>query len=164
MGGHSGRNDVRLQTVALYAAYASNMDPEQMAQRAPHSPLQGTGWLQGWRLTFGGERIGWDGALATVVEDAAEHVFVALYDVPEWDEQQLDRWEGTELGVYRKIRVRIETLDGDVPAWLYVLDDYEGGLPSARYLGIIGDAAERAGAPDDYVKDLRARPCKSLGD
>jgi gamma-glutamylcyclotransferase (GGCT)/AIG2-like uncharacterized protein YtfP len=140
------------------------MDPEQMAQRAPHSPLHGTGWLQGWRLTFGGEDIGWDGALATVVEDADQHVFVALYDVPEWDEQRLDTWEGTELGVYTKIRVRVDTLDGDVAAWMYVLDDYEGGLPSARYLGILGDAAERAGAPDDYVKDLRSRACKSLGD
>src|SRR4051794_31646590 len=92
------RNVVSWQTVALYAAYASNMDPEQMAQRAPHSPLRGTGWLPGWRLTCGGEHIGWDGALATVVEDAMEHVFVALYDVPEWDEKELDRWEGTELG------------------------------------------------------------------
>jgi hypothetical protein len=150
--------------VAFYAAYASNMDPEQMAQRAPHSPVYGTGWLPGWRLTFGGQDVGWDGALATVVEDSAAHVFVAIYDVPTWDEQELDAWEGAALGVYRKIRVRIETLEGDVLCWLYVLDDYEGGLPSARYLGILADAAEKAGAPDDYVKDLRSRPCKSLGD
>jgi hypothetical protein len=153
-----------LRIVALYATYASNMDPEQMAQRAPHSPLRGTGWLQGWRLTFGGEASSWEGALATVVEAPWEHVFVVLYDVPEWDERELDRWEGAELGVYRKIRVRVDTLDGDVPAWMYVLDDYEGGLPSARYLGILADAAEKAGAPDDYVKELRSRPCKSLGD
>jgi len=150
--------------VAWYAAYASNMDPEQMAQRAPHSPLRGTGWLQGWRLTFGGSDIGWDGALATVVEEADEHVFVALYDVTPQDEESLDRWEGTDLGVYAKIRVRVETLDGDVLCWMYVLDAYEGGLPSARYVGILADAAERAGAPDDYVKELRTRRCKSLGD
>jgi len=155
---------VRLTSVALYAAYASNMDPAQMAQRAPHSPLRGTGWLQGWRLTFGGQDVGWDGALATVVEDPDEQVFVVLYDVPSWDEQELDAWEGAELGVYRKIRVRVQTLDGDVLCWTYVLDDYEGGLPSARYLGILADAAEAAGAPDDYVKELRNRPCKSLGD
>jgi gamma-glutamylcyclotransferase (GGCT)/AIG2-like uncharacterized protein YtfP len=150
--------------VALYAAYASNMDPEQMAQRAPHSPSRTTGWLQDWRLTFGGEDVGFEGALATVVEDAGDHVFVVLYDVPDCDEQALDEWEGAALGVYRKTRVRIATLDGDVLAWLYVLDDYEGGLPSARYLGILADAAEKAGAPDDYVKELRSRPCKSLGD
>lgn len=135
-----------------------------MAQRAPHSPQRGTGWLRGWRLTFGGEDIGWEGALATVVEDPDSEVFVVLYDVPEWDTELLDRWEGAELGVYRKIRVRVDTEEGDVLAWLYVLDGYEGGLPSARYLGILGDAAEKAGAPDDYVKDLRNRPCKSLGD
>ncbi len=150
--------------MALYAAYASNMDPDQMAQRAPHSPLRTTGWLQGWRLTFGGENVGFEGALATVVEDSSDHVFLVLYDVPDCDEQALDGWEGAALGVYRKTRVRVATLDGDVLAWLYVLDDYEGGLPSARYLGILADAAEKAGAPDDYVKDLRDRPCKSLGD
>ncbi|GAA4621736.1 gamma-glutamylcyclotransferase [Actinoallomurus vinaceus] len=135
-----------------------------MAQRAPHSPLRTTGWLKGWRLTFGGENVGFEGALATVVEDADEHVFVVLYDVPDCDEQALDEWEGAALSVYRKTRVRIATLDGDVLAWLYVLDAYEGGLPSARYLGILADAAEKAGGPDDYVKDLRTRPCKSLGD
>jgi hypothetical protein len=150
--------------VALYAAYASNMDPDQMAQRAPHSPLRTTGWLKDWRLTFGGENVGFEGALATVVEASREHVFVVLYDVPDLDEQALDGWEGAALGVYRKIRVRIATLDGDALAWLYVLDAYEGGLPSARYLGILADAAEKAGAPDDYVKELRSRPCKSLGD
>ncbi|MCW2945936.1 MAG: hypothetical protein JWR24_2653, partial [Actinoallomurus sp.] len=109
--------------MALYAAYASNMDPEQMAQRAPHSPLRTTGWLQDWRLTFGGENVGFEGALATVVEDSGEHVFVVLYDVTASDEQALDEWEGAGLGVYRKIRVRIAALDGDVLAWLYVLDD-----------------------------------------
>lgn len=148
----------------VYAAYGSNMDPEQMAMRAPHSPVRGVGWLPGWRLTFGGETLGWEGALATIVEDPADHVFVALYDVPEFDEQSLDQWEGAARGLYHKVRLRVQTLDGEVVAWFYVLDGYEGGLPSARYLGILADAAERAGAPDDYVKELRGRPCKSLGD
>ena len=48
-------------------------------------------------------------------------------------------------------------------AWLYVLDAYEGGLPSARYLGMLAEAAEAAGAPDDYVAELRVRPCRSVG-
>jgi len=33
--------------VPLYAAYGSNMDPTQMAKRAPHSPMVGAGWLVG---------------------------------------------------------------------------------------------------------------------
>jgi gamma-glutamylcyclotransferase (GGCT)/AIG2-like uncharacterized protein YtfP len=149
--------------VELYAAYGSNMSPAQMAERCPHSPQQGTGWLEGWRLTFGGADIGWEGALATVVEDADERVFVVLYELSEGDERALDRWDGATIGYYRKFRVRVATLEGDILAWLYVLNDYEGGLPSARYLGIVADAAELAGAPADYVRWLRTRPCASLG-
>jgi|ERR1022692_818105 gamma-glutamylcyclotransferase (GGCT)/AIG2-like uncharacterized protein YtfP len=133
------------------------MDPAQMVKRCPHSPQAGTGWLEGWRLTFGGEDIGWEGALATVVEEADQRVFVVLYEVPENDEQSLDRWDGATLGYYSKLKVRVATLEGDAVAWLYVLNDYEGGLPSARYLGIVADAAESAGAPADYLDWLRSR-------
>lgn len=129
-----------------------------MLERAPHSPMAGTGWLEGWRLTFGGEDLGWEGALATIVEDPGSRVFVVLYDVTPLDEDGLDRWEGGELGIHSKIRLRVQTMDGSVLAWLYVLDAYEGGLPSARYLGVLADAAEAAGAPADYVDDLEPAP------
>jgi hypothetical protein len=148
--------------MALYAAYGSNLDPERMSLRAPHSPLRGSGWLTGWRLTFGGEENTWEGALATLVEDPGDQVFVNLYDVTEPDEQQLDEWEGLSTGVSQKIHVRVQTLDGDVLAWVHVLKAYEGGLPSAKYLGMLADAAEAGGAPDDYVLELRNRPCVSV--
>ena len=143
----------------LYAAYGSNLDPGQMADRCPHSPLRGTGWLTGWRLTFGGE--GWDGALPTVVEEEGSQVFVALYDVTDSDEAALDVWESADSGLYRKLRLTVATLDGEQVAWVYVLDDFEGGLPSARTIGLLSSAAEVAGAPDDYVAALRSRPCNS---
>jgi gamma-glutamylcyclotransferase (GGCT)/AIG2-like uncharacterized protein YtfP len=138
----------------LYAAYGSNMDPDQMSRRCPHSPTRGNGWLPGWRLTFGGEEFGWDGA----------QVFVALYEISPEDEAALDSWESADNGLYRKLRVRVETLDSAQVAWLYVLDAYEGGMPSATYLGALSEAAAAAGAPDDYVEDLRNRPCRSLGE
>ncbi len=151
----------------LYAAYASSMHPETMLRRAPHSPLRATGWLAGWRLAFAGEELGWEGSIATVVQasdleaDLPEpSVFVALYEVSDADESSMDEWEGLDLRTFRKLRVRVETMNGPVPAWLYVVDSYEGGLPSARYLGMLADAAEAAGAPGDYVADLRARPCR----
>src|SRR4051794_8585604 len=143
----------------LYAAYGSNLDPRQMARRCPHSPLQHTGWLTGWRLTLGGE--GWDGSLPTLAEDPDSQVFVALYDATEADEAALDEWESADSGLYRKVKVRVDTLEGELPAWAYVLDDFEGGMPSARTLGILADAAESAGAPSDYVRELRNRPCSS---
>jgi hypothetical protein len=60
-------------------------------------------------------------------------------------------------------RLSSDTDTDPVLAWLYVLDAWEGGLPSARYLGVMADAAEIAGAPADYVHDLRTRPARNIG-
>ena len=149
--------------MALYAAYGSNLDPARMGERCPHSPLRTTGWLSGWRLTFGGEEHGWDGSVPTVVQDPFEQVFVAVYDVSTRDEAALDGWEQADTGLYRKTRLRVSTLTGELVVWAYVLDAYEGGLPSASYLGVLADAADAAGAPEDYVAALRRRACRSTG-
>lgn len=147
--------------MTLYAAYGTNLDPVRMSERCPHSPLQGTGWLQGWRLTFGGEDHGVDGALATIVEDPFEQVFVGVYDITDEDVVELDRWDSADTGLFRKLKVRVSLLQSEVVAWVYVLDAFEGGLPSATYLGTLADAAEAADAPADYVAALRGRPCRS---
>ena len=147
--------------MTLYAAYGTNLDPERMAEHCPHSPLQGTGWLTGWRMTFGGEDLGWDGALATIVQDPFEQVFVAVYDVTREDESALDGWESADSGLYRKTKVRVSTMTEALVAWTYVLDAFEGGLPSASYLGVLANAAEAASAPDDYVSAIR-RPALPL--
>ena len=144
--------------MTLYAAYGSNLDPAQMLVRAPHSPHRGIGWLENWRLTFGGEDIGWEGAVATVVEEPLSRVFVALYDLTPADEAALDNWEGANLDLYTKIRVRVHTMNGEELAYIYVLNAFEGGLPSKRYLSIMLDAAIAAGAPVDYLEDLAKRP------
>ena len=149
--------------VTLYAAYGTNLDPARMGERCPHSPLQGAGWLEGWRLTFGGEDLGWDGAMATVVQDPYEQVFVAVYDVTDEDAAQLDQWESADTGLFRRVRVRVALLTGEVVAWMYVLDAFEGGLPSASYLGVLSDAAEAGGAPTDYVSWIRSHECRSTG-
>ncbi|MFT4288879.1 gamma-glutamylcyclotransferase [Nocardioides sp.] len=150
--------------MTLYAAYGTNLDPALMGARCPHSPLRTTGWLIGWRLTFGGEEHGWDGALPTLAQDPADPhaaVFVAIYDIAPQDERTLDGWESADTGLYRKTKVRVNTLTDDVVAWTYVLDAYEGGLPSAHLLGTLANAAEAADAPVDYVTALRLRPCRS---
>jgi len=143
--------------MTLYAAYGSNLDPRQMLLRAPHSPHRGTGWLRGWRLTFGGEEIGWEGAVATLAEDYGHSVFVSIYDLTQAEENALDQWEGVTTDLYRKIRVRVETLDGSPLCYVYVLNSFEGGLPSPRYLEIMVNAAREAGAPEDYINDLSNR-------
>jgi gamma-glutamylcyclotransferase (GGCT)/AIG2-like uncharacterized protein YtfP len=148
--------------VRHYAAYGSNLDPGRMRAYCPHSPMIGTGWLEGWRLTFAGEdELGWEGSVTTIVESSGDRVFVALYDVHPWDAAGLDEVEGVTAGTYRKLHVRVATLDGDVTAWVYVYTGYEGGLPTAWYLAEIAGAAEKAGAPADYVAQLRSHPTRT---
>jgi hypothetical protein len=131
-----------------------------MLTRAPHSPIIGPGWLNGWRLTFGGEDRSWQGALPTIVEAADSQVYVMLYALTDFDENNLDSAEGFDLGMYRKIRVRVSTLDRDVTAWLYVVDGYEDGLPLRQHVEDIITAARTAGAPEDYIADLQSRMCQ----
>ena len=85
-----------------------------------------------------------------------------LYDMPKEDEA-----EPRPMGGLRTRHPQEDPLPGTessdttaepVLAWLYVLDAWEGGMPSARYLGVMADAAEIAGAPSEYVHDLRTRP------
>src|SRR6185312_13517779 len=148
--------------VRHYAAYGSNLDPARMRAYCPHSPMVGVGWIEGWRLTFAGEgEMGWEGAVTTIVESPGDRVFVSLYDVHPWDAAQLDEVEGVTAGAYQKLTVRVETLDGEVSVWVYVFDGYEGGMPTAWYLSEIANAAEKAGAPDDYVSELRGRPTRT---
>ena len=97
------------------------------------------------------------------MQDPFEQVFVAVYDVTREDEQALDGWEAADTGLYRKTKVRVSTMTGELVVWTYVLDAYEGGLPSASYLGVLADAAEAADAPADYVAALRRRACRSTG-
>jgi gamma-glutamylcyclotransferase (GGCT)/AIG2-like uncharacterized protein YtfP len=132
-----------------------------MRAYCPHSPMVGVGWLEGWRLTFAGDGLlGGEGAVTTVAESPGDRTFVAIYDVNPADEKQLDDVEGVDAGTYQKLHLRVATLDGDVTAWVYVLNGYEGGLPTVWYLSELVRAAECAGAPADYIEDLRARPTR----
>lgn len=143
--------------MAIYAAYGSNLNPNRMRQLAPSSPLIGPGWLLGWRLTFGGADLGWECALPTIVEDPNSQVFVMLYALTETDERNLNSAEGFDLGYYSKIHVRVSTLEKDETAWIYVVQGYEDGLPLRKYVNEIIDAAIIAGAPNDYIENLRFR-------
>ena len=99
------------------------------AARARHSG-EPAGWKDGgWRSA--GKASAWTGPWRRSSTDPGTRVFVVFYDVWENEEKELDNWDGVTFGYYRKAKVRVETLDGDVLAWLHVLNFYEGGLPSA---------------------------------
>src|SRR4051794_41827920 len=105
------------------------MDPRRMSERCPHSPLRGTGWLIGWRLTFGGEEHGWDGALSTIVEDPIEQVFVAGYDVTPEGGAAPGGWGGAHPRPYPQNPLPGAAQEGSMGGGAQVPDPPQGGPP-----------------------------------
>ena len=65
------------------------------------------------------------------------------------DDEETDRWR-VPTRIHRKVRARIDTAtDGPVRYGVGVMDAFEGGLPSARYLGVMKAEAADRGAPAD---------------
>ena len=78
-----------------YFAYGSNLHDPQMTRRCKDSVPVASCKLQGWRLVFRGVAdIEYSG-------NDADYVHGAIYKVSEWDESQLDIYEGFP-NLYRK--------------------------------------------------------------
>ena len=88
--------------MGLYAAYGSNMDPAQMLRRCPSSPHTGTGWIRGWRLTFGAEEYGFGNAvLLSATESVSDQDIRTLVDAL-----------GEVLGARSRERASVEAYGG----------------------------------------------------
>lgn len=137
LGGARGRE--RRPRPALYFAYGSNLDVDQMANRCPGARLVGRAWLDGHRLAFAGTSRLWGGGVATVVEAPWRSVPGALYEAGSGDFEVLDAVEGHPW-FYRRCGLDVRSEDGTVrAAVVYVLDASAHGLalPSEPYLEAI---------------------------
>ena len=88
---------------ALYFAYGSNLDADQMRERCPSSACLGGARLAHHRLDFTHFSRRWRGGAADVVRDHAAHVWGALYRLDLDDLRRLDRFE---VG-YDRIDIRV---------------------------------------------------------
>ena len=82
-----------------YIAYGSNLNIEQMRFRCPDARVIGTANLDGWELLFKGSKTG---SYLTVEPKTGSTVPVAVWEVSEADEQNLDRYEGFPAFYYKK--------------------------------------------------------------
>lgn len=143
----------------IYAAYGSNMNLAQMAQRCPKATVCGKGELKGYRLTFRG---GAGGGVANVEKSRDASVPIVLWWITPICEEVLDRYEGYPH-LYEKRLVEIETPGGTAIAMIYVMAKrYERmpSHPSGYYYGVIKQGYKDNGIP---LKALNAAllGCKS---
>ena len=122
-----------------YIAYGSNMVEEQMAVRCPDARLIGTGYIAGARLEF---------YLHATVErtgDLRNRVPVAVWEISEQDERNLDRYEGFPH-YYRKETWPIVLADGsEIIGMIYTMRLIRKSPPVDAYYNGIANAYRRLG-------------------
>ncbi len=134
----------------IYIAYGSNLNTQQMVYRCPTARRIGSGMLKGWRLAFKGLRTG---SFLTILRDPDGEVPVGLFEVQEWDEEALDRYEGYPV-LYQKIEQSVQTEKGQVKGFVYVMrEDAEYGIPTGLYVKICLEGYEDFGFEDRYFWD-----------
>jgi gamma-glutamylcyclotransferase (GGCT)/AIG2-like uncharacterized protein YtfP len=107
----------------IYAAYGSNLDQARMTGRCPGAEPAGAALLPGWRLVLR--------RFADIEPDPGSSVPVGLWRIRLGHLRRLDRFEGTALGVYERLRV---VLPAGSEAWIYAGRRLRPGPPEAWYV------------------------------
>ena len=147
-----------------YFAYGSNMGRGTFLERRGMRPRASRrAYLDGHRLCFDlpigpGER-----GVANLVADPDARTWGVIYRLSADACAFLDRTEGVDRGVYRRIAIEVVATDGTHPERMAAFA-YQGDArdprrkPSARYLGLLLAGAHEMALPADYVAWLEAFP------
>jgi cation transport regulator ChaC len=150
-----------MEEALWYFAYGSNLDPGTFLGRRRMQPLMTRiGVLHDFELRFDlpvgpGER-----GVANVAPRPGDHVWGALYQLSHASAERLDRTEGVDKGVYRRLAVVVRTpADDEIAAFTYRSEiSRPERKPSRRYLGLLLTGASEHGLPAGYIERLRSLP------
>ena len=134
----------------LYFAYGSNMDRAAMARRCPNSRPIGIARLMRHRFIISGD------GYASVVRDPSRTVWGLLWDLALADVPPLDRYENLSGGLYTKAVLPVLTPAGPRRAMTYLGRSAAYGAPKDGYVEGVLAAAQGAGLPAGYCRELAA--------
>ena len=134
---------------ALYLAYGSNLNIEQMAHRCPTAKVVGATAFNDHLLLFRGPR---SSAVATVGPCKGESVPVLVWEITPADEDALDRYEGWPY-FYRKEKVKVMFDGNSISAMIYIMNEGRPlGTPGCYYYSIILDGYKAAGFNENILR------------
>jgi len=148
-----------------YFAYGSNLDWAQMKGRCPSTRFVAVARLPGYRLAFTRFSTRRRCGAADVVEDPANEVWGALYEIEPPDFVPLDRYEdyvpGRAHNAYQRIELPVHrhgAADPPALAWVYVVCDKSPRehAPNAEYKRLMTGGARHWGLPAPYIALLDA--------
>ena len=139
-----------------YIAYGSNMVEEQMAYRCPNARLIGMGQLPNHRLEF---------YLHATVERSRAHgasVPVAVWEIDEEDEKNLDHYEGFPK-YYTKHKRKVVMDDGSqIEGMVYIMNLIRAEPPTEVYYNGIRKAYIKLGLRSEIKRVLEPALRRSL--
>jgi arsenate reductase (thioredoxin) len=145
---------------ALYFAYGSNLEPVQMAARAPGHRVVGRAVLRDHELRFRGYGRDWAGAVATIEPAPGHDVHGVVFAITADHYRSLDGYEGYDgegaaTNLYDRIPARVEMEDGDaVEVLTYRMRPAPEGAPSRRYRDAILIGMRQHGLPAGAIAAL----------
>lgn len=148
-----------------YIAYGSNLNISQMRMRCPDSRIIGTGTLDGWELLFKGSKTG---SYLTIEQNPDGSVPVAVWEVSERDERNLDLYEGYPKFYYKKDMVipikGIRT--GKVrkrKVFVYIMhEDRPLGMPTGSYIHTCAKGYENFGFNIDTLFEAISKTWEAI--
>ncbi|MDE6748581.1 MAG: gamma-glutamylcyclotransferase [Lachnospiraceae bacterium] len=143
-----------------YLAYGSNLNLPQMRLRCPTARVVGTAMIEDYELLFKGSKTG---SYLTIEKAKGGKVPVAVWEVQEKDEAELDRYEGYPT-FYYKLEMHI-TFKGiktgkerKRKAFVYIMHENRPlGFPSKHYVETCMVGYHTFGFDDNYLWDAIER-------
>lgn len=112
-----------------YLAYGSNLNVQQMRFRCPDATILGTAEIPDYQLLFKGSKTG---SYLTIEKKKGSTVPVAVWEVSERDELNLDAYEGYPNFYYKtEMKLQLDGTKRKVNAFVYIMhEDRKLGIPS----------------------------------
>ena len=148
-----------------YLAYGSNLNIPQMRHRCPTAKIIGTAEIKDYELLFKGSKTG---SYLTIEPKKGATVPVAVWEVKQGDEANLDIYEGAPRFYYKKdmqikCRYRKSGKTRTISAFVYIMhEDRQVGVPSAYYVNTCLNGYDSFGFDSELIykaidKSLKAR-------
>jgi hypothetical protein len=133
----------------LYFAYGLNMSREDMAARCPGARPLAAARIAGHRFMI------MDNGFASLRRDRAGVAYGVLWDLAPAHIRTLDAFEEVGRGLYVKAQQPVIPEGGAAKrALIYFGASGVNGRPQPGYMERVLDAAERAGLPKPYLREL----------
>jgi len=139
---------------ALYFAYGSNLDAEQMGERCPSSQMRFTAELRDHRLGFTYFSKRWQGGAADLIPEQGCSVWGVVYELACAELPLLDRFEAG----YHRVALTVRRHDGELQDVLsYTVRGEKGKFhPTPTYRDKMLRWGRNWSFPDGYLESLGA--------